>query len=253
MVTMNDWIKRNGSRILTCFGAGGMIAAVVLAVKATPKAMRACTDAQVEKGRNRLTKLEIIGAAAPAYISTATVGIGALACIFGANALSKRQQAALASAYTALASAFEGYRERVERLCGPGTNAMLDKTDAQERGDADDDRPPWDEPQTFYLDCDGKAQFFERTMEDVLRAEYCINRNLVLRGNVTLNELLAFLRLEPVAEGDRIGWDEYIGETLYGYRWIDFEHRYFVTEEGLTVCSIDTPFSPHPLDEGVEE
>ena len=252
-MNVGNWIRRNGSTILTCFGAGGMIATVILAVRATPKAMRACTDAQVEKGRNQLTKLEIIQAAAPAYIPAAATGIGTLACIFGANALSRQQQAAMASAYAALASAYESYRDKVKMICGPETDATINKAIAQEKRDMKENRPPWDEVQTFYLDYDGKPAFFERTMEQVMEAEYHINRNFILKGSVSLNEFLEFLDLPKVEDGDIVGWDEYIGETLYGYKWIDFSHRYFETDDGLTVCSIDMPFGPHSLDENAEE
>lgn len=246
-MNVGNWIKRNGSTILTCFGAGGMIATVILAVKATPKAMRACTDAQVEKGRNQLTKLEIVRTAAPAYIPAAATGIGTLACIFGANALSRRQQAAMASAYAALASAFEGYRQKVDDICGPGTDAMIEKAIEQEKQDEEDDRPPWDEIQTFYLECNGVApKLFERTMEQVFRAEYEANRIFILKGKLTLNEFLQILDLPAVENGDSVGWEAYIGETQYGYRWIDFNHRYFAMED-MVVCSIDMPFEAHSL------
>ena len=46
------------------------------------------------------------------------------------------------------------------------------------------------------------------------------------------------------------------GEAFYGYRWIDFRHRYFVTDDGVTVCEIEMPFAPHPIyefDEQVEK
>lgn len=246
-MNVGNWIRRNGSTILTCFGAGGMIATVILAVKATPKAMRACTEAQVEKGRNHLTKLEIVRAVAPAYIPAAATGIGTLACIFGANTLSRRQQAAMASAYAALASAFEGYRQKVDDICGPGTDAMIEKVIAQEKHDEEDDRPPWDEVQTFYLECNGVApKLFERTMEQIVKAEYEANRIFILKGELTLNEFLQILDLPAVEAGDSIGWEAYIGETQYGYRWIDFSHRYFAMED-MTVCSIDMPFEAHSL------
>lgn len=247
-MNVGSWFKRNGSTILTCFGAGGMIATVILAVKATPKAMRACTDAQVEKGKNQLTKLEIARAAAPAYIPAVTTGIGTLACIFGANALSRRQQASMAAAYTALASTFEGYRDKVKTICGPDTDEMIVKAMEQEKQDEEDDRPPWDEVQTFYLECNGcSPRFFERTMEQVLKAEYEANRYFILKGEMTLNEFLEILDLPVVDGGDSVGWGAYIGETQYGYKWIDFNHRYFIADDGLTVCSIDMPFEAHSL------
>ncbi|MBQ9611328.1 MAG: hypothetical protein IJV14_01910, partial [Lachnospiraceae bacterium] len=197
-MNIGKWIQRNGSTILTCLGAGGMIATMALTVKATLKARNACLDARIEKDRDDLTKAEIIRISIPAFIPPIAVGTGSLICIFGANALSRRQQAALASAYTALASAFEGYRGKVETLCGLGTNAAIDKAIEQENKDILDDRPPWDEVQTFYLDGCDKPAFFERTMEQVMQAEYHINRNFQLKGQVTFNEFREWLGLPPV-------------------------------------------------------
>lgn len=257
-MNFGDWFKKNGSTILTCLGAGGMAATVVLAVKATPKAYNEMIDARIEKAKGmnrvgselpRLTALETMRLCWREYLPAAAAGTASLVCIFGANALSRKQQASMAAAYTALASAFDGYREKVRSICGPGTDAMIEKAAEQEKQDVEDDRPPWDEVQNFYLPCCGKAAFFERTMEEVVQAEYHINRNLALRGKVTLNEFLSFLGLDAVEEGDVIGWDCYIGETQYGYRWIDFNHRHYVTDDGLTICSIDTPFTPHSLDD----
>ena len=268
-MTIEDWLKKNTSTILTCLGAGGVVATVALAIKATPKALDKIQCAQVDKGEEilhklregaleksdagyilpKLTAIETLQACWKEYLPTVAVGIGSLICIFGANVLSRRQQASLASAYAALESAYQGYRRKVCSILGPDTDAMIEKAVEQEKQDIEDDLPPWDEVQTFYLPCCGKAAFFERTMEEVVQAEYHINRNLVLRGEVTLNEFLSFLGLDAVEEGDVIGWDCYIGETQYGYRWIDFNHRHYVTDDGLTVCSIDTPFAPHSLDD----
>lgn len=268
-MTIGDWLKKNASTILTCLGAGGVVATVALAIKATPKALDKIQCAQVDKGEEilhklregaleksdagyilpKLTAIETLQACWKEYLPTVAVGTGSLICIFGANVLSRRQQASLASAYAALESAYQGYRRKVCSILGPDTDAMIEKAVEQEKQDIEDDLPPWDEVQTFYLPCCGKAAFFERTMEEVVQAEYHINRNLVLRGEVTLNEFLSFLGLDAVEEGDVIGWDCYIGETQYGYRWIDFNHRHYVTDDGLTVCSIDTPFVPHSLDD----
>lgn len=268
-MTIGDWLKKNASTILTCLGAGGVVATVALAIKATPKALDKIQCSQVDKGEEilhklregaleksdtgyilpKLTAIETLQACWKEYLPTIAVGTGSLICIFGANVLNRRQQASLASAYAALESAYQGYRRKVCSILGPDTDAMIEKAVEQEKQDIKDDLPPWDEVQTFYLPCCGKAAFFERTMEEVVQAEYHINRNLILRGEVTLNEFLSFLGLDAVEEGDVIGWDCYIGETQYGYRWIDFNHRHYVTDDGLTVCSIDTPFAPHSLDD----
>lgn len=250
-MNIGNWIKKNGSTILTCLGAGGMIATTVLTVRATLKARDACLNARIEKDDDHLTRGEVVRASLPAFIPPIAVGTGTLVCIFGANILSRKQQAALASAYTALASAFEGYRDKVRMICGSETDALVQKAVEQEKKDIAEDRPPWDEVQTFYLsgDCTIKPEFFDRTMQQVMQAEYDVNRYFRLRGQVTLNEFLSLLDLDPVEGGDVMGWDDYIGEIAYGYSWIDFVHRYFETDDGLMVCSIDMPFGPHSLEE----
>lgn len=270
-MNIGKWIKENASTLLTYLGAGGVVATVVLAIKATPKAMDKLQTAQIDKGEDildgrregevvrnddgslqlpKLTVLETVQVCWKEYLPTIAIGAGSLVCIFGANALSRRQQASMAAAYTALASAFEGYRDKVKAICGPDTDEMIQRAIEQEKQDEEDDRPPWDEVQTFYLECNGcSAKFFERTMEQVMRAEYEANRLFILKGSLTLNEFLQIMDLPKVETGDSVGWEEYIGETQFGYRWIDFNHRYFITDDGLTVCSIDMPFEAHSMEE----
>lgn len=251
------WVRNNASTILTCLGAVGVAVTVVMAIEATlDVAESRQADARSEEPASEdenVTAVRVVAEQWQAYVPTAAVGAASLACIFGANVLSRRQIASMSAAYALLAGAFQEYRSMADAACGPGTDAMIKKATEQKMRDAHEDRPPWDERQTFYIEGCETPRFFERTMEEVMQAEYHLNRNFVLRGSATLNEFLEFLHLNPTPDGEDIGWDEYIGEALYGYRWIDFDHRYFETDDGLTVCAIDMPFAPHNLSEGVEE
>ena len=242
-MSFGDWIKKASPTILTILGAAGTVATTVVAVKATPDALARKDAAQWEKGSENLTLLEIAKAEAPAYIPAAAIGVGTIGCIFGANLLNQRQQASLASAYALLEQTYHKYKDEVKSLFGEAGDHMVERAVAQNKQNIEDNRPPWDEVQTFYFEPYGK--FFERTMEQVFQAEYHINRSLMLKQGVTVNEFLEFLELDPVDGGDHFGWNLWDGEAFYGYQWIDFNHRYFVTDDGLTVCSIDTPFAPH--------
>ena len=106
------FLKSNSSTILTCIGGVGVVATVVTAVKATPKAMALIEEAKEEKGDD-LTKVETVITAAPAYITTAVLGVSTLVCIFGANALNRRQQAALTSAYALLDNSYKEFKAKV--------------------------------------------------------------------------------------------------------------------------------------------
>lgn len=241
-----DWFKKHAATILTCIGAGGVIATAVLTAKETPEANDERKRAQTEKGEEPLTVGETVLAMAPSYIPAIMVGAGTIVCIFGANALNQRQQAMLLSAYAALESSYREYRNKVDAICGPGTTEYIDAAIEREH-EGEGNEPPWDQEQTFYIDGLSEPRFFDMTMERVMQAEYHLNREFILRGQVTLNDFLKYLGIEPVMEGDMLGWDEYIGETQFGYRWIDFNHRHYVTDDGLLVCSIEMPFAPHSL------
>ena len=266
-VAIGNWLKKNASTFLTCIGAGGMIATVVLAVKATPNAQKKIAGARIEKRQalqtlddptsvfnspTNLTPMETVLVCWKEYAPAMAVGTASLICIFGANLLSRRQQASLISAYAALDQAFGEYRNKVISLAGAETDNAVMNSIQEEHKDSDEKNPPWEVVQTFYLE--GYPKFFDMTMEKVARAEYCLNRIFVLRGYATFNEFLHFLGLDDLGEkGEHIGWESYIGEAFYGYQWIGFDHIHRVSNDGFRVCDIQMPFPPHSLDDSLYE
>ncbi len=258
--TVTSWFRKNGSTVLTCLGAGGVVATVIFAIKATPKAQEKIIAARRDKADAcendiselpKLTVPETVQVCWKDYLLMVATGTASLICIFGANVLDRKQQASMTIAYAALERLFAEYRKKVIALEGE----QLDRTalDAIEKEwhDEDDGNPPWDAVQTFYID--GYPRFFESTMERVVTAEYCLNRNFVLRENATFEEFLTFLGVDTDDEVSTkypkgFGWDRYIGETEYGYQWIDFNHIHRVMDDGSFVCEIVFPFEPHSLD-----
>lgn len=85
-------------------------------------------------------------------------------------------------------------------------------------------------------------RFFEATLEAVLSAEYHINRNYILQGVVTLDELYDFFGLSHVENGDKRGWTP----TDEGEYWIDFNHKKAQMEDGTTFYIIDIIQEPFP-------
>lgn len=110
-------LKNSSPTILTCIGAIGVVTTAVMAVKATPKALKVIEQAKEEKG-DELTKLEVVNVAGPLYIPTALAGVSTIACIFGANVLNKRSQAALMSAYALLDNSYKEYIKKADELYG---------------------------------------------------------------------------------------------------------------------------------------
>lgn len=227
------FVQKNASTILTCAGAAGAIATPIMAVKATPKAMRLIEEAKVEKGEE-LTKLETIQVAGPVYIPTVLVGVSTLTCIFGANMLNKRQQASLISAYTLLDSSYKDYREKVNELYGEGADREVqneivkDKYDEYEIEDLNGKQ--------LYYDMFSE-RYFEATPEQVLSAEYEINRKISTWGGAELNEFYIALDIPPVDYGNYLGWSVGTLMDMSWESWLDFDKEKVVMDDGLE-CTV---------------
>ena len=194
------FLSRNGSTILTCMGGVGLVATAVLTAKATPKAMARVEDAREEKGEE-LTKAETAIAAAPAYIPPIITGAATLVCMFGANMLSKRQQASLVSAYALLDSSYKEYRNKVNDLYGEAADDNVKAEIAKDKYEESDiETNP--ELKLFYDEFSGR--YFNSTIEKVQQAEYEINRDLNMRDYATVNEFYEYLDIEPIDGGDEM-------------------------------------------------
>ncbi len=107
-------MKKAAPTILTCVSAAGVVMTAVLTAKATPKALRCLEEAKTAKNAEngeKLTRMETIGACWMTYAPAAIAGIATIGCIFSANALNKRQQAALVSAYALVSKSYNEYRQ----------------------------------------------------------------------------------------------------------------------------------------------
>lgn len=159
------FLKRNSSNILTCIGAIGVIATSVTAVKSTPKAMLLLDKAKEEKGED-LTKLEIVRVAGPGYIPSIVMGVSTIACIFGANALNKHQQATIMSAYALLDNSYKEYKNKVKEVLGEEVDYKVREEIAKDRYNEDENKPS--KGKELFLDF-STLQYFESTVDDVLQ------------------------------------------------------------------------------------
>lgn len=246
---MISYVKTNAPTILTFASAAGVVVTSVLTVKATIKAVELVNEAECAK-EEPLTKTEIIKVAGPCYIPSVFVGVSTIACIFSANVLNKHQQAALVSAYALVDNSFKDYKNKLKELYGEETHNNIVDSLAVEKAKQID---IWSEgcfsncnlaiedgssePRLFYDEYSGR--YFESTIERVMNAEYHLNRNYILRGDASLNELYEFLGLEKTDYGDAVGWC--CCNEIY---WIDFNHRKTVFDDGLECYILEMPLGP---------
>ena len=235
------FFKRNTSTILTCAGSVGVVATAVVAVKDTPKAMQIIDQAEEAKGES-LTVVEKIKYAGPVYIPAILIGASTLACIFGAHSLNKRQQASLMSAYALLYNSYKEYKKKVDEVYGEGADARIKGEIAKDKYYQEDIHVE-DEKQLFYDYF--SERYFESTMEEVMQAEYDLNRTLHTRDYAYLNDYYDMIGLDHIPYGWTLGWS--IGAALSHYRktWIDFRHEKVEMDDGME-CYIITMTEPIP-------
>lgn len=246
-------LKKFSPTVLSCFGAAGVIGTSVLAVKATPKALRKIrSDSRyAHNDPDAYTKLEAFQSAWFYYVPSVVMGAATIVCIFGANILNKHQQAAITSAYALLNDAYQDYKNKLKELYGEDAHRKIMEAIAVEKAndvymastglvegsslDFDEHNP--DDNRLFY-DTYSK-RYFESSINRVLQAEYYLNRDFAIGGYRSVNDFYEFLGIAPINGGDEIGWD-----IATGLAWIDFNHYKTVLDDGLEVCVIDMDWLP---------
>ena len=220
-------MKKNSSTILTGIGVACLGGVIYSAITDTLK-YREKLDNLTE---DISTKDKIILTTA-SYTRTMLFSAATLACMMGANIINKKHQTSLTASYMALQASYNEFKKKTEEIYGKDAVADIveqivkDKYTKHERSD--------DDVMLFY-DVYGGI-YIESTMEDILRAEYEINRLYAKNQFVDVNEFYKLLGLNHgIKYGDEYGWSIYNPNEEV---WIEFEHRMTIMEDGLECCLI---------------
>lgn len=239
------FLKCNGATILSVFAVGGVVGTSVSVGVATNKASKKLKEATDVKGES-LNNLEIIVNVTPIFIPAILLGGTTIACILGANILNKQSQAVLASAYGLADQTFKEYRKKLIELHGEEMDQEIRTEIARNHYDYHvigmehpDQKVLWYEPYS--------NRYFEMYERELIDAEYHLNRNFIIGGSRSLNDLYEMLGLPPIKNGDTIGWC-----ICDGYMWIDFEHELQHKPDG-TEYYILQPVYPPLTEEEMEE
>ena len=204
-------IVKHSPEILMGFGIAGMVATTVLAVNATPKALRRIEEATCEK-EDDLTPLEIVKATWKCYIPAAVTCVAATGCLIGSCSTSMRRHAALATAYKLSETALDEYQEQVVETIGEKKEkAIQDKVNEKQI-----EKTPVEQHSiintgkgnTLFLDPLSKRYFYS-DLEFIRRAENNLNKEILhsIYGTVNINEFYDEIQLDRTDVGDMLGWN----------------------------------------------
>lgn len=229
-----SYLRRNQATIHTALGVIGVVTTTVLAVRATPKAIQIMKhDLGYDPDALDAEKpaaMDVVKATWKCYIPTVISGGATIICILSANKLNKDQQTALTSAYIFLDNTYREYRKKVEELYGEDADMNVRSAIFKDHND-EDPHISYEENRLFYEEHHG--QIFERSMVQVIDAEYQLNRIFSKNGEASLNDFLRFLDLPEVEYGDTMGWSQQCICDFSDPAWIDFSHDLMRLDDGM--------------------
>lgn len=204
--------------ILTGIGIAGMITTTILAVKATPKALK-LMDAKREELElypdEKLTVGETIQATWKCYIPAAVCGVTSAACLIGASTENSKRKAALAAAYNLSASAFADYKDKVVETIGEKEERKVRDEIAKDQLQK---KPV--EQSAIIVNSNGNTRFFDSIskrrfisdIDKIKKVQNDLNARMI-RGDdyVSLNDFYYEIGLEGIDYGDDVGWNVFNG------------------------------------------
>ncbi len=235
MHNLKSFLSKNAPVVLTSCSVVGVLATVALSFKT------AVDLVYEDRDWHWRTKKDIVKKAVPKFVSTFVVGSATVACIICTNMVNRQRQEALTSAYILLDRMYKNYKAKVTDMYGKDaeekveeaiTNDKLEKTD---QTDTDDGTVLFYEP---YYDL-----FFRRKYEELIDAEYQLNRKYVIGDEVCLNDFYEFLHLPKTKTGGTLGWSWDASDLRYGYVWLDFDHK-LVTKDNKSYYVIEAVYPP---------
>lgn len=206
---MQHTLGKYSPQILTGIGVAGMITTVVLAVKATPKALELIEDKKEELDAGELTVVDTVKTAWKPYVPAVVTGVLSTVCIIGGNAVGTRRTAALAAAYKISETALHEYKDAVVETIGEEKSKEVKEKVAQNKLD----KNPVVEKQiivtnkgTFLCYDSLSGRYFQSDIETIRKAQNDINDYLFSEDYASLNMFYDFLGLEHTRLGAELGW-----------------------------------------------
>lgn len=210
-------LSKHSPEILMGMGIAGMITTTVIAVAATPKALRLIDEKKEELEVDTLTPLETVKTTWKCYLPAAATGAASVMCLVGSNSVHTRRHAALATAYKLSEKAFTEYRDKVVETIGEKKEKTVrDKVSKQQIENnpiSNTEVIVTGKGQTLFYD-QHSGRYFYSSIDKIHRAANKLNHEIntdPFDTGRTLNDFYDEIGLAPTATGDNLGWNTNIG------------------------------------------
>lgn len=214
--TIQTAVTKHSPEILTGIGIAGMVTTAILAVKATPTALKLIAEAEDENTNygdgESLTKIEIVKVAWKPYIPAVVTCIVSISCLIGASSVNFRRNAALATAYKLSEAALTEYKDAVIETIGEKKEQSVKEKISKNRIE----KNPVSN-NTIYITGNGDTLFLEpisgryfySDIEQVRSIINTLNETMYSDpfGHILLSDFYDAIGLKQTDISDDIGWD----------------------------------------------
>ena len=246
--TINKNISKNSPSILTALGVAGLVSTVVLAIRATPKAIE-ILEREKEfrydeyEDEAPIDVVDTIKLTWRVYAPTIGMGLATTFCIVGANNIHLRTNAALASLFSITETTLKEYQAKVVETIGEAKEEKIRGEIAQEQINKN---PVAD--QTIVLTGNGdylcydafSGRYFRSNVDFLRKKENEFNRKLLRELWLNINEFYYEIGLDAIELGDEMGW---IAER--GLLELKFTTK--LTADGVPCLVMGYSVSPHHI------
>lgn len=203
-------ISKHSPEILTGIGVAGMITTTVLAVRATPKALKLIEEKKKAERKDNLTAVDTVKATWKCYLPAAITGVTSIACVIGANSVHMKRNAALVTAYKISETALTEYREKVIETLGEKkektVREKIERDHVEQNPVSKSNVIVTNNGSTLCFDY-YSSRYFESDIEHFKKAINQLNSVMLREEYVSLNDLYDELGLEHTGVGDSMGWN----------------------------------------------
>lgn len=206
-------IQESSPTILSGIAVVGVVATGYLAVRGAFKHREIIFEENVGRSINEpqllpATTKEEASLVWKAYVPVVVSGVLTIVCIVAANRVQARRLAALAAGYAVLSGDFDDYRDKAAEMLGIKKSGELDQSRANA---AIATVPPVGnmivpEGKSWFMDMTVRRPFIS-TVESIKAVVNEMNYTINNNGDCSLNDFYAQLGLDPVAIGDKLGWN----------------------------------------------
>lgn len=226
------FLSKNKPTLMTIGTCLGVVATAVISFKAGIKAERIMRENPDASKKDFLKEIAV-----PCILPMAAAVTGTSALAIGTNCVHLNREKEMAIIIQRTESKLNAVNQAVSSAAGAAAADALKKPKKEKGGD------------NIYRFLESySGEWFEATLNEVVEAEYHLNRNFILRGYVSMDEVYAFFNMPNLETYDMkwIGWSYERGSDN-GYQVIDFVNREKTDENGETYYIVEYPFAPEYL------